>query len=463
MVTTYQQAQGYLDSFINYEKMPSFLCQRALKPERMERLIERLGIEVGRLRVLHIAGTKGKGSTAWLCAWMLASCGHRVGLYISPHLRDFRERIQIVKRSRKTGIIHTAVSKHELVRLTAYFQSRLSKHICIRSLKQVSFFEIYTAIALQYFLHKQVDFAVIETGLGGRFDATNIVTPLVSLITHIGYDHMSILGNKLRDIAAEKAGIIKKNTPLVCAPQRPGALRVIQQHCQRQHAEFFLCGRDFHISHLRLCKERTFFDYAFRRYKLRNIAIALRGSYQAENAACALTALCLLRENRAVDDISSVPRALSSLAIEGRFETISRNPLMVVDIAHNVSSFMVLQDNLRRYYPSKKIIFIFSCAQDKDARKMLKVITSEYLILTRFANPRSYDPRQLQKMTDHREVYVAATPWQALVQALRLYRRNRLIVVSGSFFLVSEVKKILKSAVSQKAKIFNNFYYSKLP
>lgn len=470
MITTYKQAQRYLDSFINYEKIPSFSYNRALKPERMKSLIAQLGFEPRNLKVLHIAGTKGKGSTAWLSAWMLASCGFRVGLYTSPHLYDFRERIQILAKNHNAKITNTFIAREDVTGLTDYIQSRLGSRLCSPQLERLSFFEIYTAIALQYFLQQQVDFAVIETGLGGKLDATNVLTPLVSIITHIGYDHMNILGNKLSDIAAEKAGIIKRNTPLICACQRPSVLEVIQRHCLRNKSELFLYGRDYKTSNIRLFNERTLFDYAFRDYHWHNIAISLRGMCQVENAAVALTALCVLKIKKVIGDISNAHQTLAALNIEGRFETANRNPLIVVDVAHNISSFMALRENLKHYYPSKKIIFIFSCSRDKDARKMLKAIDSEHLILTRFSNPRSSDPWQLRRMTNHKSVFVTATVEAAVAQALRLYHSQALILVSGSLFLVSDVKKLLQgfvpSVFSRSLRLSScqqsDFYYSKV-
>ena len=228
-----------------------------------------------------------------------------------------------------------------------------------------SFFEVYTALAFKYFLEQKCDYVVLETGMGGRLDATNIVKPRVSVITHIGYDHMDKLGNTLPLIAKEKAGIIKKNIPLVCAPQGKEVLAVIKKKADSFKSPFFLSGKDFKINNLKIKPGFSSFDFKSKLVDLKNLKVNLKGACQIENAACAVAAVSL------VDKKAEFKYGLASTKISGRFETIKQKPLTIVDVAHNSSSFAAVLDNLRRYYPGKKIILIFGCSQDKDAAGML--------------------------------------------------------------------------------------------
>ena len=217
---TYIQAKHYLDSFINYEKKSFFPYKKSLKLKRVEVLLKGLGTPYQKLRCLHIAGTKGKGSTAHFCATLLAYCGFKVGLYTSPHFFDFRERISVLN-VKGGNLRNKIIPKKEVARILGKFTPYLKRVKPDKKSDALSFFEVYTAVAFEYFWEKRLDFVVLETGLGGRLDATNVVTPLVSIITHIGYDHMDKLGNTLQKIAYEKAGIIKPGIPVIsCAQDR---------------------------------------------------------------------------------------------------------------------------------------------------------------------------------------------------------------------------------------------------
>ncbi|MCF7907259.1 MAG: bifunctional folylpolyglutamate synthase/dihydrofolate synthase [Candidatus Omnitrophica bacterium] len=435
MITNYCQARGYLEDFINYEKTTKFNYKNSFKLERVRFLFKQLKIPYQDLKAIHIAGTKGKGSTAKICAQSLIACGFKVGLYTSPHLFDFRERIRVNRRM---------ISKEDLVRIVEGLRSKIEKGKLSPKLGQLSFFEIYTAIAFKYFLEKKVDYAVIETGLGGRLDATNIVKPKVSVITHIGYDHTDLLGRRLYQIAKEKAGIIKTGVPVVCAKQQPSVLKIIKQIAKVKKAPLFLLGRDFKVNKLRLKAAATVFDYVDRNNnKLNNLSLPFLGSYQADNAACALCAYFLLNNNKL--QVNKLNRYFDRLNLEGRFELISQKPLVLVDVAHNPSSFSALSDNLKLYYRSKKVILIFGCLKDKAAKVMLEKIPYQKLILTSFKNPRVADPIKLKKYAKGESI-VTSNLRQALVIARQLYKENFLILISGSLFLVAQAKRVVKTS-----------------
>ncbi len=442
MVDKYQRAKDYLDSFLDYEKISYFPYQPSFKLERMPILLGYLRIPYQDLGAIHIAGTKGKGSTAQFLAYLLAGSGFKVGLFTSPHLFDFRERIQIV-RSVKSKVGSSLISKKDLSKIVEEFSPGLKNLKIPKKLGQITFFEVLTAVAFKYFLQKNVDFVILESGLGGRLDSTNVVKPLASIITHIGYDHTDKLGKKLAEIANEKAGIIKRNTPLICSPQRPSSLKVIKDKCKSRSAPLFILGRDFKTQNIRFSKKHTIFNFRFNGFTLKDLKIHLLGEHQVENASLALATLFLLERKGIVKRRIDYKGGLRAARLPGRFEVVNKSPLTIIDIAHNASSFSALGRSLKRYFPGKKIILIFACSQDKDAKRMLKQIDYSYLILTGFNNPRSQDPLELKRIVGPGRVCLAKDIGEAWEKAGRKYRDKWVIVISGSLFLVSEAKGAL--------------------
>lgn len=439
MINDYRKACKFLESFLDYEKIPKFNYRKSFDLSRVKELFNQLNIAYRNLPVIHIAGTKGKGSTAAICAQILANLGFKVGLYTSPHLFDFRERIQIVEKS-QSKVKSRLISQKELTRIVSSFKLKLSKAKLKFDLTKISFFEISTALAFRYFLKNSVDYAVIETGLGGRLDATNLVKPKVSIITHIGYDHTALLGKSLNKIAVEKAGIIKPGLPVVSAEQQPEALAVIQQACRKNKSQLLIFGRDFKVSNIAFKANYSLFDYQDKKNKLSSIKLSLLGKHQIQNAALSLAACFLLRDGK----LNSKSKfKLANLTLPGRFELLSKKPLLITDVAHNLSSFSVLSESLKLYYPNKKIILIFGCSQDKDAKAMLKAIAYENLILTSSQNPRALSSSRLKQYAD--KGVVTGNINQAFKAASQVYNKDCLILVSGSLFLAAEAKQAVKS------------------
>lgn len=449
MVRTYQHAEAYLNSFINYEKKPFFPYKKSLKLERMHLLLEHLKVDFKNIKAIHIAGTKGKGSTAEFCASLLAARGYRVGLYTSPHFFDFRERIVIIEASGTNADRRVHAGKHfitraQVLQIVKTIKPVIDTMIAERKDGRVSFFELYTAIAFIYFLKMKTDFVVLETGLGGRLDATNVIHPLVSVITRIDYDHTDKLGKKISQIAYEKAGIIKQNIPVVAAAQKTAALHVIEKKCRGVHAPLFIAGKDLKTTHVKISPNVTRFDFHFNGMTVKNAAISLKGKYQVENAALALAAVALLPKQAKRNEMICYREGLKNAYLPGRFEAVKQEPLIILDIAHNPVSFQALREALAVYYPHREIILIFACSQDKDAKGMLAQISYKKLILTRFHNPRAFAPEDIKKITGKKDACIASNIKEALRCADAMYNRNSLIVISGSFFLVSEAKEIVQ-------------------
>jgi len=445
-----KKQKDYLDTFINYEKEKKFSYKKVLCFKRVEELFRQLDIRPEKLKTIHIAGTKGKGSVAYFSAYIFSSLKDKVGLYTSPHLFSNRERIQIIKSSKsktKAAILNIKtelILKKDLNLIAKRFKNKLDSFKIPEELGKISFFEIFTAIAFRYFFKKRVDVAIFETGLGGRLDATNMANPSVSIITHIGFDHTDKLGKTLKAISREKAGIIKENTPLICSYQEKEALDVIKETCQKKKAFLYLLGRDFKAKNIRIKRPYTSFDFKFKDVILKNIKIKLKGRHQVENAACAILAAILLRKNDFLKSKKEVKNAMSLCEIPARFEVFKKKQLFVFDVAHNLSSFSVLGRTLKTYFPRKKVILIFSCASDKKPKQMLKKINYRHLIFTELKNIRSFLPLELKKICNIKNVCLAADVTKALEIARSLYKNNSLILIGGSFHLVAQVKKAMK-------------------
>jgi dihydrofolate synthase/folylpolyglutamate synthase len=442
--TGFLKTKNYLDSFINYERLNSYPYKKSIKLERTKKLLEALNIPYRDLSVIHIAGTKGKGSTATFVAYILACSGFKVGLYTSPHFADFRERIKKLTRSQNHEVATSLISREDVVRIIERFRPRLEYLKSGEQLGKITFFEVYTALAFSYFIEKKLDFVILETGLGGRLDATNVVEPLISIITHIGYDHTHSLGNKLQEIAHEKAGIIKNNSLVVSSSQRKQALKEIIKSCRLKKSDLVILGRDFKFANTKINQDYARFDFKFNDTFLKGLKIRLRGVHQIENASLAVAALLLLKNKGVIKQNLNIKLGLKSSQIEGRFQIVNLKPLVVLDIAHNASSFSVLDKALKDYFPDKKIILIFAASRDKDIRKMLQCIDYDKIIITSFDNPRSLGAAEIKHKCRLKQAKLALNIKEALQVALRQYNSNSVIVVSGSFFIVAEAREMLK-------------------
>jgi dihydrofolate synthase / folylpolyglutamate synthase len=436
MVKGYSQAISYLNSFLDFEKKPFYSYKDSLKLKRVYQAADCLGVSYKNLKTIHIAGTKGKGSTAHFTAYLLASLGYKVGLFTSPHLFSFRERIKIV-RFVDNKFKEKLISEKSVVEIVNKFKDKVR----VFNKEKPTYFELITLIGFQYFLDTKIDYAVVEVGLGGRLDSTNIINPLVSVITHIGYDHVHLLGNSLAEIASEKAGIIKEKTPVVSSFQRKSAAKVIGQTAKKNKSSFFTLGKDFQTTNIKIRKNHTSFDFEFGKNKIKNLKIHPKGSYQVENAGLALASIFTIKKQNIKKSLFK--QALSQCLLDGRFEAISRNPLIVIDVAHNQSSARAVSDNLKKYYPDKKIILIFSCSNDKKPNQMLSLINYDSIILTQFNHWRVFDVFQLKKIFKKKAI-VTTNLEDALRRAKDLYNKQSLILICGSFFLAAEAKSLLK-------------------
>lgn len=375
------------------------------------------------LRTVHIAGTNGKGSVATMVADMLMRSGYRVGKYTSPHVVSFTERIAVNDEQ---------ISEKEIVELTDAMRAKVIARDPERSF---TFFDFTTALALEYFRRKKVDLAVIETGLGGRLDSTNILQPLVSVITNVDYDHVEQLGPTITSIAIEKAGIIKRAVPVVSACSGVAG-QVMEERSGELDSPLYLMDRDFHY---RKTGEQRL-DYTGVQKMLTDVFVNLYGDHQLRNAAVALcTAEVLSSRGFSVPDTCCVD-ALAKVTWSGRLEKIHEDPLVIVDAAHNQHGIHALTDFVRTHFTDRRKILVFGVMKDKAYKTMLAEIAPQMdsIILTKPSIERALST---EEMKAHVNGAVATqSVKEAVEQAKRIARREDLILITGSFYTVGEAK-----------------------
>ena len=432
---TYQQALDYIYSFVDYEKkVADRYAPARFDLGRMERLLALLGDPHRRYPSVHIAGTKGKGSTAAMIASILGTAGYRAGLYTSPHLHTYRERIRVNDR---------LISEEEVVALVEQLRPLVDQ------IEGITTFEITTALGFLYLAQQGVDVAVLEVGLGGRLDATNVVRPRVAIITSLSLDHTALLGETVAQIAREKAGIIKEGVPVVSAPQPPEALSVIEEVCRERGAPLTLVGRDWTWQAREASLEGQKFTVRGPRSEVRSLWIPLLGRHELINATVAVATIHLLQEQGVVVPPEAVAEGLRRVRWPGRLEILNRRPLLVVDGAHNADSARRLAEALGEYFAYRRLILVFGASADKDIVGMLRELMPRAgaLILTQARHPRAADPKWLREQAlacganPPGEVVVVTPVAAALERALALAGKDDLICFTGSLFVVAEARE----------------------
>jgi len=422
----YQETLAYLTSL---NKMG---IRFALDPIRS--LLERLHNPQNAYPTLLIAGTNGKGSVAAMTASILCAAGFKTGLYTSPDLIDLRERIRIND---------TMISRQQVADCLTRVKERLTE--------EVSYFEFLTAMAFLHFHRQHVDIAVLEVGMGGRLDATNVVMPLVSVITNISLEHREYLGNTLERIAREKGGIIKKGgICLTAAAQRPviGTLKTL---CRKKGATLYRLGKEIRT---RIHRDGTFsYEGIGRRYK--KLACPLTGRHQFSNAALALGCVELIEQAGFRVEQQAVAEGLRNTRWEGRLELLQSTPMLLVDGAHNPAGAATLWRALKNDFSYRRLWLIFGVLEDKDYRAMVKKLfpVAYRVILTRPDSDRALSLDVLLPVAReyHKRIQVIESPGDALQQALSQARSGDLVCVAGSLYLVGEIKKIHQAGSGRKA------------
>ncbi len=433
----YTQALRFLNSFANYEERNFYKYKNSFNLKRVTNLLSLLGNPHKHIKSVLIGGTNGKGSTAAILHGLLNSQSYRVGLYTSPHLLDITERIRIGSKR----ITKACFSRH-IEQINACLRKGWDVK---RHGGSLTYFEVLTVVAILYFFHENVDCALFEVGLGGRLDATNVLNPLFSIITSIGYDHEHILGSSLIKITREKAGIIKRNSVVISAWQRPEVRRVLRKTAIARGTKIFYYKRDFGVSSVHYTSKGMKFRYK----NFKDLFLPLRGHFQAENTALALRAFELLGEHFSFKKSNfKIKCGLKKVSWPGRFEVISNNPSTVVDGAHNPDAMRAVVLSVREIFPGKDVIVIFAVSGDKNIDKLLRELhkLNPFIIITQTQHERSCDARRLKSKAVR--YFPGAVGMNSVKEAykyaLNISTPNSLIVCTGSLFLVGEIKKIFK-------------------
>ena len=447
-ITTFPNAVRYLLDRADHERMRVVRYdENTFKLDRMRRLMDGLGNPHEQVKMVHVGGTVGKGATAAMIASILQGCGYGVGMYTSPHVTDIRERItingQMIGRSEFT----------ELMRQIAAVAEKLDF--------QPTFFELMTALAFKHFAEQAVDVAVIEVGLGGRLDSTNIIKPEVSVVTQIDYDHTHILGRTLDKIAREKAGIFKPGVPAITCEQPRDAEAALKLAAEEIGANLRIINKDIEFSfrfgasdelgpHTRVCLITETSQFM-------HLPVPLPGEHQAINCAMALAAVDALKGCGFNIPEAQLHEGLAKTSLPGRMELVWNRPRILVDGAHNAAAVGALMRCVGAHVPYDSMVCIFGCCEDKDIPAMLEKVAlgGDKVIFTRAkGNPRAADPDELYREFAEQSgkmSQVARTLPEALDLASRAVGRDDLICITGSFYLVGETKKYLAELEKKQA------------
>jgi dihydrofolate synthase / folylpolyglutamate synthase len=427
----YKEALEYVLKFADYERMPRSGIVWDLK--RIERLLKRLENPENYARSVHVAGTKGKGSTSAMIAAILQNAGYKAGLYTSPHLLSYAERIQVNAQP---------IAKTDWARLVEMIQPHVEAENALGDLGELTTFEIFTAMAFLYFKLVKADYQVIEAGLGGRIDATNVIQPQVCVMTSVSLDHTDVLGDTLAKIAREKCGIIKPGADVVSAPQVPEAMEVIERECRIRGVRLIKVGEDVTWERVSFNSEGQNFQVKGREQKY-NLRIRQLGLHQIENTANAVAAAELLKQKGAKISSRDIYSGLLRVDWPGRLQILRRKPWVVVDGAHNAYSMKRLGEALEQYFKYDRMNLILGFGADKDIPGMAAEAAkmTDHIILVASKHPRAMPPAALVAEFEKHGItpLVAEGVTEALMLALARVEPDDLICAAGSIFVIAEV------------------------
>jgi dihydrofolate synthase/folylpolyglutamate synthase len=441
---TYAQAMDYLFSRTDYERHQRLRYNvDTFDLKRMERLLKSVGNPHQKIETVHIAGTKGKGSTATMLAKMMEANDYSVGLYTSPHVTTLHERIAVDSK-----MISQKDLRYLINRIYASVEKMAKKD------DAPTFFELMTALAFLHFADKKVDIAIIETGLGGRLDSTNVIEPSVIGITSISIDHQNLLGENLGSIAKEKAGVMKRGVPVITVPQAPDAMRMLKRQATTVKAPLSVTGRDIDFScrfessredgpHSRVCVTTP-------TSKFEHLRVPLPGEHQAINCGLALAMLDKLKTQGYEIDDERAMDGLKAVSLVGRMEIICDDPRIIVDTAHNAASIRALVQAIGQHVPYDSMVVIFGCNSDKDIKGMLNELRygADKVVFARSNSPKAVFPQDLADMYTEMCGKMCQTA-MSIREAVRIARsavsKEDLICITGSFYIVGQAKAQLQA------------------
>lgn len=404
--------------------------------ERTHKLLEYLGNPEKYLKLIHIAGTNGKGSTTSMITEILMGAGYKVGMYTSPFIEEFEERIQINRRN---------IPKETLANLIDEVKVAVER-VIEEGYNHPTEFEIITVLMLLYFKKEKIDFGVIEVGLGGRLDSTNVIIPILQVITSISFDHTNLLGNTLEEIAGEKAGIIKKNIPTVIYPQEEEALKVIKNKCAAMESDLYTADKD-NVKFVKVVNEDK--PYQLLKYKEEfNIFLPLLGEHQILNLSVAMKVIEVLNNRKIVNiTTESIIKSIKNVTWKGRLEVLSNNPYVVIDGAHNIQGIKTLSRNIKKYFKYENLHLILGILADKDVEEMIKIITpmakQVYAVTPNSIRAELADDLKNEIVKYNANCRAFDEYEEAYLEALKNAKENDIILASGSLYMIGDMRKII--------------------
>ncbi len=405
----------------------------------IKKLLELLGNPQNDIKIIHVGGTNGKGSTSAFMYNIIKAEGYKVGLFTSPYLEIFNERIRI------NGDM---IPNERLAEVTCTVKEKVEELVSM-GCSHPTEFEIVTAIALLFYKQENVDFLILEVGLGGRYDATNAVESTVaSVVTPISMDHMNVLGDTIEKIAYEKAGIIKKNSLVISHPQKKGASQVIQNVTDEKDGELIFSQNDKLV--IKSCNENgSEFDFSYEDYSIQNLHINVLGKHQIYNACTALTVLNALRKRKIIDlRLESIREGLKKTRWKGRLEVISKQPTIVIDGAHNLQGAQALKESIMKLFNYDRLILGIGMLDDKDIDNVLQELIplTHSVVVTQAMSPRAMNAEELGKKIEKykKDIYIESDIEKAVHKSLDIAQKGDLIVFSGSLYLIGEVRSNIK-------------------
>ncbi len=437
-IQTMEQAQAYIESLLSHGSIlkgaPGYK-----KPtlERMRALLGLMGNPQNKYPTIHIGGTAGKGSTATLIAHTLTTAGYKTGLHVSPHLQDIRERLQINEQ---------LVPDDQFVEMVAKLQPIVEKLSADYSFGPPSYFEVLLALAFQHFAQQQVDIAVVEVGLGGTLDGTNVITPICSVLTNVSLDHTEILGNTVEKIARDKVGIFKKGIPVVSGVTQPSVRQIVQNKANEVSAPLqFINELSYKI--ITQSKVGTIFDIKLPKYEDKNIHLSLLGKHQVQNAAVACAVFATIKNRGFAIDYTTVRKSFSTITIPGRAEIVNKTPIVTLDGAHNPAKMHAFVTTVKTIFPHQKSKVIFAAKKGKNVKTMLAIlnqITDKYFFTqfqstTDFGKNQSMTPNDIASLTT-KPYEIFQDPRQAYKAAIAQTSPTDIICATGSLYLVGELR-----------------------
>ena len=410
--------------------------------ERTYKLLEHLGNPERDLKLIHIAGTNGKGSTTSMITEILMGEGYKVGMYTSPFIEEFEERIQINRNN---------IPKESLAILMDEIKVAVDK-VIEAGYNHPTEFEIITVLMLLYFKKENIDFGVIEVGLGGTLDSTNVIKPIIQVITSISFDHTNLLGNTLEKIAREKAGIIKKGIPTVIYPQQEEVLKVIKNKCFEMDSELYIANNE----NLKF-ENIVNLDKPYQLLKYNNeidILLPLLGEHQIINLSVAMQAIEVLNNKNIIDiSIANIVKSIKNVSWKGRLEVLSNNPYVVIDGAHNIQGIKTLSRNIKKYFKYENLYLILGILADKDVDEMIKVITPMaqkiYAVTPNSIRAELADDLRSEVIKYNINCKAYDDYEEAYIKALSDADRNDLILASGSLYMIGDMRKIIRKYIEK--------------